>query len=83
MLAVSQGIDVGGKTGRRGCIDTGDMMVDSDLGGRGWLATARARGCASESYLLARVSCRMLQEVDEIGRAKLAKGNKGFGSSVN
>lgn len=83
VLFVGECVYVRGKTRRGRSIDTGDMMVYSDLA-YGQRATYRSPG--QEEVLTAYmfgIPCGLLQEMDKIRRAQLAKGDEGLGTSVD
>ena len=76
MLFICQSIDVGSQTGRRGRIDTGDMVVDTELRRESSAHMSTSRGKARDrnggTYMLASISLWLLKKVNKIRRAKFS-----------
>lgn len=82
MLLVSEGVYVGSQTGRGGGINTGNMVVYSNLTGS-QSCVFNKNIASSWAYMFSRVPDGLLQEVDQIWGTKFAQGNKGLGSGVD
>jgi hypothetical protein len=81
---VGEGVDIGGQAGRRRGVYAGDMVVDANLGTRSALRRP-AYNCAQPwgTDLLGRRLDRLLDQMNEVGRAEFSQCWEGLGASLN
>ena len=80
---VGEGVDVGGQAGRRGRVNARDVVVDAELDRLLAGAPGGSTGWAGATHLLGGRLDGLLDQVDEVGRAKLAQRLQRLGASLD
>lgn len=85
MVLVGEGIYVGSKTRRRRGVNTSDMVVDTDLVEEQLSAidSIERTSAGTVTHMLAGISDRLLEDVDEVWRTEFAEGNQLLGAGFN